>query len=42
MKELLAGLKDVGNEGRQMEALVELCEVNCSSVGCVIHIFGCN
>ncbi len=27
MKELLAGLKEVGNEGRQMEALVELCEV---------------
>jgi hypothetical protein len=35
MKELLAGLKDVGNEGRQMDALVELCEVHmhlhCSS-----------
>jgi hypothetical protein len=27
MKELLIGLKEVGNEGRQMEALVELCEV---------------
>ncbi len=28
MKELLAGMKDIGNEGRQMESLMELCEAS--------------
>jgi hypothetical protein len=34
MKELLIGLKEVGNEGRQMEALVELCEVRLTRQPC--------
>ncbi len=27
MKELLAGLREYGDEGKQMESLTELCEV---------------